>query len=241
MSSKPIKPLYEPSAPPPVLPRLLAQTDIFYHMDRRPRLLAEIDFITEAPLVADAHSLGVQRMAKVSRRTAPYSQRRGTPAHPRAATPYPQASNTALEADEAGAGTTHSGTRFALPNTGAATLIPKPRGEVNRISRGGYNLSAEMRKHGWKGTTLTTLKNHVHGKARELLDLKQTVVFQEKSNIEKVKQSALESFTDLQHFEDCWPVYDILKTHLKYESERASSKEKGKGRDKQAARITDGA
>ncbi|EPQ50207.1 hypothetical protein GLOTRDRAFT_97163 [Gloeophyllum trabeum ATCC 11539] len=180
-----VPPTFEPSEAPPVVPLLVAQTDMFYHLDRRPRLLAEEDIF------------------HVSLSGGPVRSTRHTQ---RAAAPYSQSRRVTFRTSD-------------RPADGGGKLA-KPSGEVARLNRDGYNLVNILKQHGWTDPLIHSVKELVHGKVREFLDQSKSISKQDKAKLELVKEKVKDVYPWLGDYESCWPIHDMIKTHLKYQASR---------------------
>jgi hypothetical protein len=123
-----IPPFYEPGAPPPTLPILIAQTDVG-NIERPGKLLAQEDLGTGPTRKHTSNS---------SHRISPKAASRRQ--HFRSSTPKHRDLTPGAESD----GETQSDSDSA---TSDDQLIPKPDGEAGRPGRGGYNLEEAL---GWE-------------------------------------------------------------------------------------------
>jgi hypothetical protein len=129
-----IPPFYEPGAPPPTLPILIAQTDVG-NIERPGKLLAQEDLGTGPARKYPSSS---------SHRFSPYpkaTSRRQHPKHSRSSTPRHRDLTPLTELDE------DSESESSDSATSEDHLIPKPDGEAGRPGRGGYNLEEAL---GWE-------------------------------------------------------------------------------------------
>ncbi|KIM57177.1 hypothetical protein SCLCIDRAFT_29021 [Scleroderma citrinum Foug A] len=94
-----------------------------------------------------------------------------------------------------------------------ARKIPKPSGEAGRPGRGGYNLQDQL---GWSNEEFKTMKRFVHKEIKKRLDLTKCRSLQERKAMEVIRDLAITKFPDLNDFEDCWPVLDLIQLRLKY-------------------------
>jgi len=128
-----IPPFFEPGAPPPTLPILLAQTEVGSVISP-PKLLAEEEIGTGPILVRSL----------VKSRPAPY-QRHST------AGPL----NSAVVLDTESRGRDFDDSDQDSESSDDETLIPKPNGEAGRPGRGGYNLEDAL---GWHAKEYSRFK-----------------------------------------------------------------------------------
>ena len=129
-----IPPFYEPGAPPPTLPILIAQTEVG-NIERPGKLLAQEDLGTGP---ARKH------ISSSSNRFSPYpkaASRRQPRKHSRSSTPRHRDLTPLTEMDE------DSESESSDSVTSEDHLIPKPDGEAGRPGRGGYNLEDAL---GWE-------------------------------------------------------------------------------------------
>ncbi|KIK12194.1 hypothetical protein PISMIDRAFT_121314, partial [Pisolithus microcarpus 441] len=92
--------------------------------------------------------------------------------------------------------------------------IPKPNGEVGRPGHGGYNLEDQL---GWGKDGFKKLKRFVKKAVRRHLDPTKCRSLQDRKALETVSKEsqAIAEFPDLDDFEDCWPVQDLVQLQLK--------------------------
>jgi hypothetical protein len=129
-----IPPFYEPGAPPPTLPILIAQTEVG-NIERPDKLLAQEDLGTGPARNHTSNS---------SHRFSPYpkaASRRQSSKHSRPSTPKHRDRTPCTESD----GESESDSSDSA--TSEDHLIPKPDGEAGRPGRGGYNLEEAL---GWE-------------------------------------------------------------------------------------------
>ncbi|KAG2742116.1 hypothetical protein P692DRAFT_20750317 [Suillus brevipes Sb2] len=93
--------------------------------------------------------------------------------------------------------------------------IPKPRGEVSRIKRGGYNLHEAL---GWPFSDYE--KTRVLHLAREHLKINKSWSSQAKAGLTIVYAEATKQYHILDRYEDNWVVSDMLRIFLKNSSSR---------------------
>ncbi|KAI6010007.1 hypothetical protein EDC04DRAFT_2610412 [Pisolithus marmoratus] len=147
--------------------------------------------------------------AKIRRMSTPRtSSRAGTP---RDVTPVTKRSDKSWDDDE------ESRTK----------KIPKPNGEVGRPGRGGYNLKDQL---GWGEDGFKKLKRFVKKAVKKHLDPTRCRSLQDRKALETVSKMAIAEFPDLDDFDECWPVQDLVQLQLKYLSFRA--------RQQQRTRVT---
>ncbi|KIJ09722.1 hypothetical protein PAXINDRAFT_17198 [Paxillus involutus ATCC 200175] len=103
--------------------------------------------------------------------------------------------------------------------TQARVLIPKPRGEVSRINRGGYNLQDKL---GWPAVEYDEIRTFVIHLAREHLNLRKPWGRQIKEQLQIVFVKSKERYPLLQEYEGDWVVSDFLRVYLKNSSGRTS-------------------
>ena len=132
-----IPPFFEPGAPPPTLPILLAQTEVGSIISP-PKLLAEEEIGTGPILVCSL----------VKSRSAPY-QRHSTAGPP--LNSYP----TAVVLDTESRDRDFDDSDQNSESSDDETLIPKPNGEAGRPGRGGYNLEDAL---GWHAKEYSRFK-----------------------------------------------------------------------------------
>ncbi|KAG6372573.1 hypothetical protein JVT61DRAFT_7686 [Boletus reticuloceps] len=94
-------------------------------------------------------------------------------------------------------------------------LIPKPRGEVSRINRGGYNLQEKL---GWPATDYEEIRGFVIQLAREYLNTTRPWGRQFPDQLQIVFRKVKERFPLLCDYEGDWVVSDFLRVYLKNSS-----------------------
>ncbi|KAG1858601.1 hypothetical protein C8R48DRAFT_546203, partial [Suillus tomentosus] len=91
--------------------------------------------------------------------------------------------------------------------------IPKPRGDVSRIKRGGYNLSEAL---GWPSSDYEETRTFVVQLAREHLNINKSWSSQTKTGLTIVyAEVGKETVSCLDRYEDNWVVGDMLRIFLK--------------------------
>jgi len=123
-----ISPFFEPGAPPPALPILIAQTEVGI-VDTPCKLLAQEE-IGSGPTVA--------RSARSSARYTPYPK--STSKHPLPPKPPNKDHDEGSDGD-----TSDSGLTSINDTDSESDLIAKPDGEAGRPGRGGYNLEEALK------------------------------------------------------------------------------------------------
>ncbi|KAI6007485.1 hypothetical protein EDC04DRAFT_2582839 [Pisolithus marmoratus] len=96
--------------------------------------------------------------------------------------------------------------------------IPKPNGEVGQPGWGGYNLKDQL---GWGEDGFTKLKRFVKKAVKKHLDPTRCQSLQDCKALEAVSKMAIAEFPNLDDFDECWPVQDLVQLQLKYLSFRA--------------------
>ncbi|KAH7904021.1 hypothetical protein BJ138DRAFT_1019720 [Hygrophoropsis aurantiaca] len=97
--------------------------------------------------------------------------------------------------------------RDAAPGN-TSTLIPKPRGEVSRLSRHGYTLLIAL---GWAPELYEEAQSYLHGLASKHLDLSLTLPNQKKKQL----SIAREHYPMLANYDGDWATKDFLQCYLK--------------------------
>ena len=113
-----IPPYYEPGAPPPTLPILVAQTEVG-NIERPDKLLAQEELGTGPASKGTSHRF----------------------------TPFPNIRSRSLtpKRRDVTSGTESDSVSESDSDTSEDNLIPKPDGEAGRPGRGGYNLENALR------------------------------------------------------------------------------------------------
>ncbi|KAJ3871626.1 hypothetical protein F5051DRAFT_312687, partial [Lentinula edodes] len=91
--------------------------------------------------------------------------------------------------------------------------IPKPRGEVSRPGRGGYNLRVELK---WSTDRFDKVKAYIDKLVQAHLDCTEPLTKQLASKVEEVRSMAVKKFRFLDDYRDHWAVDDFIRCHLKY-------------------------
>ncbi|KDQ49338.1 hypothetical protein JAAARDRAFT_51794 [Jaapia argillacea MUCL 33604] len=89
--------------------------------------------------------------------------------------------------------------------------IPKPSGEVTRLTRGGYSLRKVL---GWDQSLYCKVQRFVKKLARKHLVLGRTLLMQSTTALTKVFDVAIERFEFLNLYEDGWVLSDFLRVYL---------------------------
>ncbi|KDR79750.1 hypothetical protein GALMADRAFT_136361 [Galerina marginata CBS 339.88] len=111
--------------------------------------------------------------------------------------------------------------------------IKKPKGDVSRIGRGGYNLHDKL---GWNQRTYDNVLALVSKLAKEMLDTSQSYRGQSRKKVQSLMDLVRKEHEFMKDYEDDWPVRDMLKTYLKNSSQTARNA-KGKEVAKEIGKI----
>ncbi|KAH7872193.1 hypothetical protein F5879DRAFT_926319 [Lentinula edodes] len=95
----------------------------------------------------------------------------------------------------------------------ALRKIQKPKGEVSRPGRGGYNLRVELK---WSTERFDKVKAYIDKLVQEHLDCTEPLTKQIASKVEEVRSLAVKKFRFLDDYHDYWAVDDFVRCHLKY-------------------------
>ncbi|KAG2148242.1 uncharacterized protein EDB93DRAFT_1250312 [Suillus bovinus] len=95
--------------------------------------------------------------------------------------------------------------------------IPKPRGDVSRIKRGGYNLHEAL---GWPSSDYEETHTFIVHLTQEHLKINKSWSSQAKASLTIVYAEAKKWYRILDHYEDNWVVSDMLRIFLKNSSSR---------------------
>ncbi|KAJ7136515.1 hypothetical protein C8R43DRAFT_1132431 [Mycena crocata] len=101
-------------------------------------------------------------------------------------------------------------------------LAKKPKGPPNHPESGGYNIAVYLQtKHGWKEEEVKAVKEKVQALAKDKLDINLCYTKQKTYGIERVCKEAevKKEYPIARGFDNCWPIRDMLKVHLKNTSE----------------------
>ncbi|KAI6140714.1 hypothetical protein EDD17DRAFT_1417834, partial [Pisolithus thermaeus] len=94
--------------------------------------------------------------------------------------------------------------------------IPKPNGKVGRPGQGGYNLEDQL---GWGRDGFKNLKRFMKKAVRKHLDPTKCRSLQNRRALETMNKTVSNGrgteFPDLDDFEGCWPVQDLVLLQLK--------------------------
>ncbi|KAG0692289.1 hypothetical protein DFH29DRAFT_817803, partial [Suillus ampliporus] len=90
--------------------------------------------------------------------------------------------------------------------------IPKPRGEVSCISRGGYNLQEAL---GWPASEYEETHAFVLQLAHEYLKINKSWKLQAQPRLAIVYTEAQKRYPILEHYDGNWAVGDMLRIFLK--------------------------
>ncbi|PPQ74509.1 hypothetical protein CVT26_007979 [Gymnopilus dilepis] len=123
-------------------------------------------------------------------------------------------------------------------------MIMKPQGEPGRPNSGGYNLEKTLR--GWTPRLFSDVSIFVKSLADVKLDMSKSYSRQNASAIKSICTAvrrilnkalleldpflyylqATQHYAILAKYDNCWPVRDILKLHLKYKVETSRRQDK---------------
>ncbi|KAI9455841.1 WD40-repeat-containing domain protein [Boletus coccyginus] len=104
-----------------------------------------------------------------------------------------------------------------VPLSSGKVLILKPRGEVSRINRGGYNLQDKL---GWPSAEYEEIRSFVVHLAREHLVIRKPWSKQQREQLEVVFAKGKERYPQLSQYDGDWVVADFLRMYLKNSSGR---------------------
>ncbi|KAH7906574.1 hypothetical protein BJ138DRAFT_1015980 [Hygrophoropsis aurantiaca] len=90
--------------------------------------------------------------------------------------------------------------------------IPKPKGEVTRIARDGYNLLAALK---WSPEKYVEVQTHLQKLAVKHLDLQNTFKKQKPQSLVRFHDEAKKLYPVLADYEDDWAASDFLRVYLK--------------------------
>ncbi|KAF9233152.1 hypothetical protein BU15DRAFT_54299 [Melanogaster broomeanus] len=108
---------------------------------------------------------------------------------------------------------------FTAAVTQRKVLIRKPRGEVSRINRGGYNLQDKL---GWPAVEYDEIRAFVIHLAREYLNVRKPWGKQSKEQLQIIFEKSKARYPSLQEYEGDWVVSDFLRVYLKNSSGRGN-------------------
>ncbi|KAI6160494.1 hypothetical protein EDD17DRAFT_1760883 [Pisolithus thermaeus] len=115
---------------------------------------------------------------------------------------------------------------------GGSDKIPKPSGEAGQPGHGGYNLEDQL---GWGEDGFKNLK-FVNKAIKKHLDTTKCRSQQDRQALDIVCNLVTAKFPDMDSFENCWPILDLIQMHLKYLSSRAQQKRRISGSSSRAAK-----
>ncbi|KAI6163466.1 hypothetical protein EDD17DRAFT_1756048 [Pisolithus thermaeus] len=116
---------------------------------------------------------------------------------------------------------------------GGSDKIPKPSGEAGRPGRGGYNLEDQL---GWGEDSFKNLKQFVNKAIKKHLDTTKCRSQQDRQALDTMCNLVTAKFPDMDSFENCWPILDLIQMCLKYLSSRAWQKRRISGSSSRAAK-----
>ncbi|KAI6141536.1 hypothetical protein EDD17DRAFT_1769773 [Pisolithus thermaeus] len=224
-SSRPVPTFFDADKPPQQLPVLSSQSEMYYWPKNHVRVSAMEEMsLSHHPIAIPATN--AKSTAKMPRTTTPGISSRATT--PREATPVTKPSGkvggksvTIIEDYEGSPSSPLSSelTESTLlswdeDKESDKRKILKPNGEVGRPGQGGYNLEDQL---GWGRDGFKNLKKAV----RKHLDPTKCQSLQNRRALETMNKMAIAEFPDLDDFEGCWPVQDLVLLQLKYSSFRA--------------------
>ncbi|KAG2094530.1 hypothetical protein BD769DRAFT_1678604 [Suillus cothurnatus] len=101
--------------------------------------------------------------------------------------------------------------------------IPKPEGEVGRPGHGSYSLETALN---WDAKRFKKLKDCVHKSIQKHCNTSKSKKHQDSATLDIVKNEALACFSELQDYEGCWPVGDIIQMQLTNTSAKERQRKK---------------
>ncbi|KAF8957895.1 hypothetical protein BDZ97DRAFT_1924154 [Flammula alnicola] len=203
-----VPPFFEPGAPPPTLPILIAQTEVG-KMQSPTKLLAEEEIGT-----------GSVRRQPSSVRFAPYPNpaKQKTPSPPTAPSKKPPPARskqlaTARSTSDSTSQKSSSSDSDSDSDDDGDVLIAKPEGEAGRPGRGGYNLEEAL---SWNAKEYRRLKKYVKKLVVDQLEPTKNFSSQSVASLTSVRVMAVQKFPALRGYAACWPVTDLVRLELKY-------------------------
>ncbi|KAJ8089800.1 hypothetical protein PM082_018376 [Marasmius tenuissimus] len=94
------------------------------------------------------------------------------------------------------------------------STIPKPPGEGGRPRGGGYNVECALK---WPPGKYGEVYAFVKEQVKEHLDCNVPPSEQPKKLLDKIRDISVEKYRWLVQYKDVWPVYDIIRSCLKYQ------------------------
>ncbi|KAG1809290.1 uncharacterized protein BJ212DRAFT_1302539 [Suillus subaureus] len=98
------------------------------------------------------------------------------------------------------------------PKVANESKIPKPEGEVGQLGCGGYSLETAL---SWDAKRFKKLKDCLQKSIEKHCDISKSKKHQDSAAPDIVKNETLTCFSELQDYEGCWPVGDIIQMQLK--------------------------
>ncbi|KJA22207.1 hypothetical protein HYPSUDRAFT_55087 [Hypholoma sublateritium FD-334 SS-4] len=224
-----ISPCYEPGAALPILPIILAQTEIGKTFSPGKLLAQEEIGKRHWTSPHESGLAGIRSKARGSDvRFTPYtmavpelhgSHNSSTGDSESSTVERPQHVDDALQTP----GYLASDSASRMP------LIPKPVGEAGRPGRGGYTFSKHVKL---KKTDLARIKEFINDIVQKQLDTSKCFASQSPKLINIVEKLVAERFPVMHTYENLWPVTDLIRLRLKY-----TSSESRKAQDKADAKL----
>ncbi|KAG2134999.1 hypothetical protein BD769DRAFT_1664948 [Suillus cothurnatus] len=218
-TSTAVSPFYdqEPGAPPPFLPMLTDQLELF-SSPRCSTMLVTDEILPPKPknILAPEFKLATRPSKNTDHLFTPYPKS-GSLERSRSRTPIPSDSSTSLDS----LSDSDSSTSASLSED---SKIPKPPGEPGRPGRGGYTLHKAL---DWSPKAYSKFKNSMHHLIEEHLDTSKCASSQSPILLKTVRDKAVDAFPDLENYSEFWPVNDMIMMRLKYTLGRARQKEAG--------------
>ncbi|KAI6097968.1 hypothetical protein EDD16DRAFT_1718878 [Pisolithus croceorrhizus] len=207
-SSRPVPAFFDADEPPQQLPVLSSQSEMYYRPKNRVRVSAMEEMsLSHHPIASTCNQRQIDRQNAAHDYT--WNQFKSN---------NPQRSNPRHET---------LGSRLCHPGTKTKKAIRgkflKPNGEVGRPGQGGYNLEDQL---GWGRDGFKNLKRFVKKAVRKHLDPTKCQSLQNRRALETMNKTAIAEFPDLDDFEGCWPVQDLVLLQLKYSSFRARQQQR---------------
>ncbi|KAF9470789.1 hypothetical protein BDN70DRAFT_939425 [Pholiota conissans] len=206
-----LNPFYEPGAPPPTQPILLAQTEVG-NVGSPAKLLAQEEVGPQAttPPTLTPRSSKRPKTRVVSPPPTSSSPSSSTPASGSLKRNV-LGSEDSDSADDAELASLLSLSDF--DESDDEGLIPKPLGEAGRPGRGGYNLEEAL---GWESKDFKRIKKYVHTLIKAFLDPSQCFKAQDELKLNEVRDMVTKRYPILQEYTASWPAVDMIRLRLKY-------------------------
>ncbi|KAG1844868.1 hypothetical protein C8R48DRAFT_678296 [Suillus tomentosus] len=200
-SSVPVAPFYEPEGPPQSLPLLTYHTEMFCPTT------SFISISWQEEMLFLPHKLKLTGLTPTHSHVFTATSRVAMPIP--SSSPPKVAKVVSFPAEQISQTSTGSSLSSLASHE---SKIPKPHGEAGRPSRSGYNLERALK---WDANRFKVFKECVHASIEKHCDTSKSKISQTPAALDAVQIEVLSHFFELDDYDGCWPIGDMIQMQLK--------------------------